>query len=91
MVALLNKIPEGSIENKPLRELVATLREGEAAGIDPLRMTPDSAQQFQSAKKGPKPSPKKHPQHTDHTDYGEHTDTAPKYSDHVSPHSDYCD
>jgi hypothetical protein len=77
--ALLKEIKTKNIRNKPLRDLVNDLRKNINAGINPIRMTPPSAQM-------PQGDYSAGPGHTDHTDYSAHKDSSPGPA-----HGDYCD
>lgn len=72
---LIEKIDIDKIGNPHLRRLIEIIKQGCRDGVDPLCLTPETAQIS--------PQGKWH-HHTDHTDYTDHTDTKPS-------HGDYCD
>lgn len=72
---LIDEIDAESINNAHLKELIGYLKKGLINDIDPLTLTPETAQISNGSWN----------HHKDHTDYTEksHKDS--------SPHSDYCD
>lgn len=67
---LIDEMNVGEISNLHLRSLVTHLKEKFAAGIDPLALTPETAQI----------TPEKW-HHTDHTDYSDYTPPHGDYCD----------
>ena len=69
---LLDKISEERVMNPHLKGLIEILKRGEKQGIDPLHLTPETAQISQG----------RWDHHSDHTDYNAHEDTAPPHGDY---------
>ncbi len=73
---LIDKLDPEKIGNPHLKKLVQHLKMGVLADVDPLQITPETAQRFQRWN-----------HHTDHRDYQQHSD----YSNTGPSHGDYCD
>jgi hypothetical protein len=65
---LLEEISSEKVRNQPLRELIEMLQQGHRHGIDPLKMTPDTAQRFQVKDEWVHHTDY-HDHHNDHSDY----------------------